>query len=184
MTRKSHVIVGISVSAAAGLPWWPAAIAAIVPDVDYTLQKWTRKRRSMLLSHRGILHHALWIPVMLTFAVALGHVKQVDGSALLWLFKGLTRAGVKRLVPAYITGKCTASPAACRYALRCIAAFCVGYASHLLTDALTYSGIPIGWRYSRRFSFKMFATGSPAEYIVVTVIALAALIVAFRRHFP
>lgn len=48
-----------------------------------------------------------------------------------------------------------------------IAAFACGYLSHLAGDLLCNSGVPLLWPNRRRFSLRLFNTGSPAEWLVL-----------------
>lgn len=61
-----------------------------------------------------------------------------------------------------------------------ITAFCYGGLTHILTDAMTVSGVPFGPRSDRRFHLfgGRFRTGDPAEYAVsFGVVAVCAVLV-------
>ncbi|WP_297445785.1 metal-dependent hydrolase [Desulfurobacterium sp.] len=53
---------------------------------------------------------------------------------------------------------------------RDILSFAAGYLSHLFLDALTPLGIPIGFSYGQRFSFKLLKSGKVSEIVVVTLL--------------
>jgi len=54
--------------------------------------------------------------------------------------------------------------------------FTVGYASHLLLDALTPLGIPYKHRYYPRLSFRLTKTGKVGEvFVILTLVALLIL---------
>ena len=50
--------------------------------------------------------------------------------------------------------------------------FNVGYLSHLVLDALTHKGIPVGLGYYPRFSFRLMKTGGIGERVVFTFLVL------------
>ncbi len=52
-----------------------------------------------------------------------------------------------------------------------LAPLLVGYASHLVADSLTPSGVPWLWPWKRTFSLKLFRTGSFTEYLLTTLLA-------------
>lgn len=57
--------------------------------------------------------------------------------------------------------------------------FVIGYASHLLADYVTNTGIPLFYPYSRRYRFVVtFGTGTWVEYVVVFLLSLGITIFA------
>lgn len=52
-----------------------------------------------------------------------------------------------------------------------IAPLLIGYASHLMADSLTPSGVPWLWPWKRTFSFNLFRTGSFTEYLLTAFLA-------------
>lgn len=51
----------------------------------------------------------------------------------------------------------------------------LGYLSHLLADSLTPAGVPLLWPVKKRFGVSVCTTGSPAETLVVAVVAGGAV---------
>ena len=51
--------------------------------------------------------------------------------------------------------------------------FNVGYLSHLVLDTLTHKGIPVGFGYHPRFSFRLMKTGGIGEKIVLVLLIAA-----------
>ncbi|WP_456397958.1 metal-dependent hydrolase [Desulfurobacterium sp.] len=64
---------------------------------------------------------------------------------------------------------------------RDILSFSLGYASHLLLDALTPLGVPVGFSYRQRFSFKLLKSGKISE-IVVALLLLVFLAGIFKKE--
>ncbi len=62
-----------------------------------------------------------------------------------------------------------------------ILSFSLGYTSHLLLDALTPLGVPVGFSYRQRFSFKLLKSGKLSE-IVVALLLLVFLAGIFKKE--
>lgn len=67
-----------------------------------------------------------------------------------------------------------------------ILAFCAGGLSHVLADALTIQGVPLGWWSDNRFHLfgGRLRTGQPGEYFVSAGVVVACVGLAMlTRHF-
>lgn len=67
-----------------------------------------------------------------------------------------------------------------------LTAFCAGGLSHVLCDALTVQGVPLGWWSDRRFHLfgGRFRTGQPGEYWVAgAVVAMCLGLALLTRHW-
>jgi inner membrane protein len=62
-------------------------------------------------------------------------------------------------------------------------AFSLGGLFHVLTDAMTISGIPMGWWSDRKFYLfgGRLKTGSPEEYMISAVVVLTCVMLAWHR---
>lgn len=169
MMGRSHMAVGTAsaavVSEAAGLPAAPAAalcaagwLGSLLPDVD---EAGSTIRRMFLV---GAL---LW-----PFSRLLDRLEH----------RGPTHTLAATLVAATLAAL-AAAVLAPPLAAPAAAGMAVGYASHLVCDGCTYSGVPVLAPWSRRRlhalpSFLRFPTGSWRESVVV-VLLLALLVLLF-----
>ncbi|OMH40568.1 metal-dependent hydrolase [Desulfurobacterium indicum] len=64
---------------------------------------------------------------------------------------------------------------------RDVLSFSLGYASHLLLDSLTPLGVPVGFSYRQRFSFKLLKSGKLSE-IIVALLLLIFLAGIFKKE--
>lgn len=67
-----------------------------------------------------------------------------------------------------------------------LAAFCAGGLSHVIADAFTVQGVPLGWWSHHRFTLLggRFRTGQPGEYVfAVAVLAVCIGVSALTRHW-
>jgi inner membrane protein len=62
--------------------------------------------------------------------------------------------------------------------------FWVGYLSHLVLDAMTKKGIPVGLGYYPRFSFRLMKTGGTGEKFVFGLIVVLLIGVIFLKANP
>ncbi|NPA86156.1 MAG: metal-dependent hydrolase [bacterium] len=70
----------------------------------------------------------------------------------------------------------------CRLCWLCSLAFLFGYLAHLLEDTLTVQGIPALLPFSRkRYSLKLFSTGSRAEQVFVVVVFILLLLELYYK---
>jgi len=59
--------------------------------------------------------------------------------------------------------------------------FVIGVFLHILCDACTYSGVPVGIGDKRRFALRLFRTGSAVEYIISAAFLFTALYFVLKR---
>lgn len=76
MTKVGHITTGFLGALLFGFEPFSAALGSIAPDKDIHIAKmsgtWkTNKKRTLFNSHRGITHHFLLIPLLLTIAINL-----------------------------------------------------------------------------------------------------------------
>jgi inner membrane protein len=145
MMARSHIVVGAAA-------WIAAAPVLHLPAWDI---------REVALAVAGALlpdldHPQSWVgrrtrPISTALAAMLGH-RGVTHSALaiLALTAVLLHEGYRRAA---------------------VSALAVGYLSHLAADLLTPRGLRLAWPLSRTWSFPLCRTGSPAEGIIVAVLA-------------
>lgn len=145
MMAKSHVVVGVAT-------WIAAAPLLHLPPADLLY---------LALAVAGSLlpdvdHPKSWVgrrtrPVSTAIAATLGHrgvthsAVAVLGLTLLLLGAGYRRGGVSALA--------------------------VGYLSHLGADMLTPRGLRLAWPLRRTWALPLCRTGSPAEPVIVLLLA-------------
>lgn len=127
-----------------------SCVAAVIPDAI------EGKPDAKILKHRGYSHHPLlWLLV----CGGMGLIAH----SLRW---HLTSIGLDHQL--------AISPG---MSVQIVAAFSVGIFSHLITDALTMTGIPISFDCRSRFALKLFKTGAFVESVVCWLFLLLALLI-------
>jgi inner membrane protein len=147
-----------------------AALGALVPDID--------NARSTLGKHLGVVSKAI--------QKHAGHreifhslIGLALAAAVMWGLQQGISLGLRQL-----GWPLTAEALVANVTL---VALLVGYGLHLVADSLTLGGVPWLWPWHERFGFPpvrklRFRSGSWAEPVVVTAVAVAVIVGLFTRY--
>lgn len=120
-----------------------SALAALTPDID---------------TPRSTLGRVLFF-ISYPLNRIFGH-RGATHSLLVLFLSGAALAGVQ----IHLGGAATLTPL--------LAAWFLGYASHLALDSLTNGGLPLFWPYPRTFSVHLGTTGGVVELVLSTLLGL------------
>jgi len=130
-----------------------SSVAAVFPDAVEGRQD------AKIMMHRGLSHHPL---VWLAACGGLGLLAH----ALRWHITGV---GLDHGLPI--------SP---KMSMQLVEAFSVGIATHLATDAITMTGVPVSLDCKKRFALRLFPTGAFVESVICWLFLILSLLIRFQ----